>query len=671
MGEYNANSIKNPSQRDHVRMRTGIYLGDEIRNTAAREVFDNSVDEVVAGYGNHVRIKFYDDGSIEVTDSGRGVPVDSNDEGISGIELALGKLNSGGKFDQDSYESGTQAGLNGVGSSATNMISSRFSVKVYRNKKEYSFDFKEGIPGHFKGKSYDVHADFVEAHDVIVSKDNRSAEDKKMFPTGTSVRFTFDDTINTDDVFERDVFLERITYYAYLIPALILHIVDESGNETVIDGDGGLPALLSTTLPPEKLVGEDVIHIKGKTAIYRRSGGNEVAVPIDYEVVIGWEEKSYDNQRLSFANAVKTNKGTHTSSFDSALETAMTWKINSLKILKAREEPPSIADILEGSRSIIRIEMVEPPFSGQDKHVLGGRDIYNALRSAYEDSLKKWMGMKANADAITAIANKIVRASRVREMQTLAKKSARKKVSGEDTTLNMTSKLIACSDRDGAELYICEGNSALSTVKAARDSKTQAALPIRGKILNAYKTSLSTAMKNAEIADIVNVIGAGVGNNFDVDAMNYDRIVITTDADFDGNHISSLLFGVFYTLMRPVVLEGRLFVALPPLFVITETKTSKRLYAMDKTERDKIASELDKKKIKYLVTRCKGLGEMDPDEFSETVLSPKSRAIKKVTVEDVKKAEEALELIFSKDTNARKEWLKDERPNYDIDDFDL
>lgn len=668
---YDSNSIKVKTQRDHVRMRTGMYLGGTIHNTALREVFDNSVDEIVAGYGDNVRVRFYDDGSMEVTDSGRGVPVDMDDEGVSGIEKALGNLNSGGKFDQDSYSSGTQAGLNGVGSSATNMISLRFSVRVYRGGKEYSLDFREGLPGHFAGKDYDAEAKFTEAHDVIVHKDTRSEEDKKLFPTGTSIRLTFDPKVATDDVFDKEEFLERIRYYPYLIKNLVL-IVEDGDSHEVVDGDGGLVNMLNLTLPPEKIVGEDILHIQGKTAIRRIRGDEEITVPIDYEVVIGWEEKGYDQHRVSFVNSVKTEKGVHESSLDSALESAFSSKIQSMKILKNKEDPPTLSDILEGAHVIVSVEMAEPPFEGQDKHSLRGRDIYNALRVAYEESIKKWLGAKANAPVVAAIADKAVRASRVREMQTIAKSNARKKANKEGSTLSMPTKFLACSDKENNELYICEGDSALSTVKASRDSKTQAALPIRGKILNTFGLSIPAALKNNEINDIVQVIGAGIGKEFDLEKMNFDRIVIATDADYDGNHISSLLLTLFWTLMRPLVEDGRLFIALPPLFVISEKKKGGKIhYALDKAERDIIVQKLRSRGVRYETIRAKGLGEMSPEEFWDTVLNPETRAIKRVQLEDIEESGDVLNLLFSKTTDNRKLWLERERVNYDIDDFDL
>lgn len=669
---YDVNSIETKTQRDHVRMRTGMYLGDKIRNTALREVFDNSVDEVISGYGSNVAVIFHDDDSFEVRDSGRGVPYGCNAKGVSGIELALGNLNSGGKFSQKNYESGKQAGLNGVGSSATNMISSRFSVTVYSGDgKKHQLDFREGLPGHFAPGNYDVNAKFTPGHDVISSKDDRTPEKKATFPTGTYIRLTFDPKVASDDVFDKAEFLERIKCAPFLIENLMLTIVDVDGSSELITGDGGLRSMLSQTIPDEKLVG-DVLHVSGHTSITRRTPTGENVVPIDYEVLIGWGAKDYGQTRLSFVDSVKTEKGVHESSFESALESAFAWKIPLLKILKNKESVPGLQDILEGSHTIISIDMPEPPFEGQDKHGLRGRDIYNALREAYEDSFRKWMSARPNQEAIQAIAQKTVSASRVREMQVLAKDNARKKVSKtEGSTLSLPDKYLACAERDNAELYICEGDSALSTVKAARNSRTQAAIPIRGKILQCFNVSPTAAMKNNEISSISQVIGAGIGKNFDLDKMNFDRIVLVADADFDGNHIDALLMLMFYSLMRPVIEDGRLYVALPPLFIIKEQKTGKMHYALDNSERTSVEDMLRKKKVRYDVTRAKGLGEMGPKEFSETVMDPATRSIKKVNLEDVEESVNALTTLFSNDTERRKKWIESERANYNIEDFDL
>lgn len=681
---YTLEDSEYKSEIDHVRERVGVYFGGDPKNVATREIYDNSFDEAIAGFATDVAVILHDDGSVEVKDNGRGIPVDTKD-GMSGIEFLLGRLRSSGKFNnKGAYTNQNQSGLNGMGGAACNFISSRFDVRVYRDGKEHTLCFQRGIPGHYDGKEFDPEANFTKSQKMKVVKDPRSASEKKLYPHGTYIRFKLDPYVAADSEFDKEMFLKTLRMRTYTIPGLTLHVTSD-GEERTYHEPGGLTALVQSQTG-DSGVEVEPITLKGRTEILRRVYSEEEKKPVDlpikvdYEVVVQWNAADYDSNTESFVNTINTHEGgSHVTSVQAAMGDFFSDKAKALKLLKLKEEPPILADVLEGARIAVSVAYAEPEFVGQHKASIKNTTLYNALKRAITNELTAWSSKKENKDILRVITEKAVNASRVRLEQSMAKNTARKKTKkAEGESLSMPAKFMACSrDGEGTELYIAEGDSARATIVAARDPEYQACIPIRGKIVNTANLTAPKALENDEVASIAQVIGAGFGSSFDIEKMNFERIIIATDADFDGLHISALLMGLFVTHMRPIVDAGRLFISVPPLFTFSVTPKKKgepkyKLYAVDKNERDTIIRDLEKKKEKYIITRNKGLGEMNPDEFWDTVLNPETRTLKQLVV--TKDPSDMVKMLMDSGAKAaagRRDWIEGSRGRYEIGEFDL
>lgn len=689
--EYDADSLQKLSPIEHIRKRVSMYLGDNTGegglSTALREIIDNSQDEFLNGHGKEIRITFFEDGSAEVQDSGRGIPTGINKQtGENGIVLALAHVGAGGKFNvEGNGYSGGSGGLNGVGTTASNAVSKRFDVTVYQNGKEHKISFKEGEPGFFD-KENEPNAKFTPNRDLKISPDNRSAAEKKKRPTGTTIRMWPDENIFVPGAqFDVDTIKFRLKSTAFLLPGLRIIVDDRRDPKNVVkdeyEFDGGIAEMLETIATDKPLHKPIHITTEGsfteKATIASRDGKmttGDVERQVSIDVAFRYGE-GYDNVMKSFVNIINTKHGgTHEQGFYRAINKVIIDNIKSTRgLLKAKEEPPIAEDIKEGLTAIVSIKFPEPQFVGQEKSTLGTSAIVSVVSQAVTAELKKFLENKKNAATAKLVYQKVVNASRVRLAARQQKETARKRTALESSS-SMPAKLVACASNDPTitELQICEGDSALGGLKGARDSNTVAIYPLKGKPLNTYGLPLSKVLENQEWTDLIQIIGAGVGRTFDVEQMRYSKIILLADGDADGSHIRALLISSMWAFMRDLILAGRLYVALPPLFSITTTgKNKERFYALNQEELDALVKKLEKSGKKFdKIQRHKGLGEYSPDVLAEVVMDPETRVLKQITVEDVKAFEEILELTMGKNASDRRDWIVQNRQLISDDDID-
>jgi DNA gyrase subunit B len=682
--EYSASSIKKLEPREHVRHRVGMYLGsnsDEGVTVAVREIADNSIDEVLAGHGNCVNITFHADGSAEVQDFGRGLPIDKNDEGINGIILTLGTIGSGGKFNSDNYAA--SGGLNGVGASAAIATARGALVTVYRGGKMYKLGFKEGLPGFFADEM-NPDSKFTDSTELKVSKDPRSAADQKKNPTGTKVRFWPDFSVflpGSKFLVEDIKFRMRST--AFLVQGLSITINDLRDPlhpvEDVYCFPGGIQDMLPT-LTSHNFITKP-LHIKtegsfNEVATVMDSNGKmaqaEVTRNINIDFAFGYTGDE-ETVLKSYVNIINTkNGGTHESGLWRAMSRVLVNYAKSVpRLLGAKEESPTLEDVKDGFIGVLSIGFPEPTFSGQAKEELKTPQITSVISQVVGNELKSWLDNKKNEVQAKLIAKRIVEASRIRIAARDQKDTARKK-SALETSTSMPSKLVECGEVSSpySELFLVEGDSALGTMRAARDARYQALLPLRGKILNVQKSSTSDMLKNAECSAMIQVMGAGSGRSFTMEDARYSKIILASDADVDGAHITCLLVTFFWKYMQDFVKAGKLYSLIPPLFAVkTMGKNGTVEYAVDQAELDAIMKRLDAKKIKYEVARNKGLGEMDPEPTWDTLMNPESRRLKRINADDAQAATEMLELAMGAKVPPRRDWIVENRDKLSDEDL--
>jgi DNA gyrase subunit B len=688
--EYNADALITLDPIVHIQKRPSLTLGpfDRMQLVALREPIDNSIDEYRAGHGKELRITLLPDGSAQIEDSGRGVPTGINKQtGENGIYMAFGKVGSGGKFGAASsgYSSSASLGLNGIGTTATNATASRFDTIVFRAGKKFRLSFKDGKPGHFSDDNGPTDK-FTPSMDIVESKDTRSAKEKAARPSGTTIKFWPNPAIfGNDSSFRVDELRELLRSSAFLVAGIRIIIDDKSvvGAEQIdeFEFDGGIVEMLSVVAPDEAL--HETIHINSsgsfsETVPVPQADGTVkpelVERKVEVNVALRWGT-GYEATQKSFVNTISTPlHGTHVTGVERALSKTLTDYIKTSRgLLKAKEEIPNMDDIKEGLTAIISINQNEPSFVGQEKARLGGTETQKVVQAVMLEQLAGWINNRKNAAVIKLIATKVVNASRIRLAQRDQKDTARRKTSLESAS--MPSKLIDCSEvnTEFSELHICEGDSALGTMKMARDSRFQALLPIRGKIINVQKASLKDTLDNAECAAIIQVMGAGSGRTFEVDQMRYHNVGIAVDADVDGAHIRTLLITFFWKYMRPMVEAGRLYATMPPLYVLkTIGKNAEIFYLDSDDERDKLMARLDKAGRKYEpLQRLKGLGEMDAEEFWETTLNPETRSLRRITVEDAVASEKMLDLAMGPNVEPRKDWIIESRAKISQEELDV
>lgn len=687
MTEYNARHLSVLEGLEAVRKRPGMYIGSTDSRGLMHcmwEIIDNAVDEALEGYAHLINVILHTDGSVEVRDDGRGIPVDEvPGVGLSGVEVVYTKLHAGGKFGGGSYSS--SGGLHGVGASVVNALSARVDVEVDRNGKTHRMSFRRGEPGIFSGPGPDApFSPFTdESYLDIVGK----VAKKK---TGTRVRYWADPQIfpKPEEVQWEDL-LSRARQTAFLVPGLKIDIDDQrEGRHEEFCYVGGVVDFVDHLAPDPAVTA--TLHLTGSDTytetvqnLDKKSGhlvAQEMERTCEVDIALRWGT-GYDTVSKSFVNIISTPKGgTHMVGFENGLVKAIRNLVESnARKLKVTAKDPRIEkdDILAGLTAVVTVRIPEPQFEGQTKEVLGTAAVRQIVAKLVESEITRLLTAKGR-DQKTETARlleKIVAEMRARVAARVHKEISRRKNALE--TSSLPAKLSDCRTDDVAssELFIVEGDSALGTAKNARSSQFQALLPIRGKILNVQKASPADILKNSEVASIIQVVGAGSGRTFDLDAARYGKIIIMTDADVDGAHIRTLLLTLFFRYMRPLVEAGRVFAAVPPLHRVETTGKKKEIiYTYSDAELQALLKKLDRSNRSYKPPqRYKGLGEMDADQLAETTMDPAHRTLRRITMADeaaIREAEEVFELLMGNDVGPRKDFIVDGAQHIDRDYID-
>src|SRR5690625_751991 len=648
------------------------------------EIIDNSVDEALEGHADAIEIVLHPDESVEVRDNGRGIPVDTvSNVGLSGVEVVFTKLHVGGKFGGGSYAA--SGGLHGVGASVVNALSARLDVQVDRAGKTYGMSFHRGEPGEFDDSGHaSPDAPFTpftkRSELAVVGKAKRGV-------SGTRVRYWADRQIFPQSAaFSYDELITRARQTSFLVPGLQLSVRDErrlpgtpgedGPVEEVFRHDGGVVDFADFLASDASVT--DTWRLQGSGTFTEAvqqldSKGHlrpvEVERTCEVEVALRWGI-GYDTEVRSFVNIIATPKGgTHLSGFEQGVVKSVRRQVDAnsrrLKIAKNGKEKIEKDDVLAGLTAVVTVRLPEPQFEGQTKEVLGTapvRSIVNKVVDTELTALLTSSKRQEKAQAATLL-EKVVGEMRARIAARTHKEISRRKNALETSTL--PAKLADCrtDDVERSELFIVEGDSALGTARLARSSEFQALLPIRGKILNVQKASLADMLKNAECASIIQVIGAGSGRTFDLSDVRYGKVILMTDADVDGAHIRTLLLTLFFRYMRPLVEDGRVFAAVPPLHRVETMAHGRRArqvtYTYSEAELHKHLAKLERagRRYKEPIQRYKGLGEMDADQLAETTMDPAHRTLRKITMADMEAAEAVFELLMGNDVSPRKDFL--------------
>ncbi|MCD9197642.1 type IIA DNA topoisomerase subunit B [Aeromicrobium sp. zg-Y1379] len=666
-----------------VRKRPGMYVGSTDTRGLMHclwEIIDNSVDEALGGHGSHILVALHADGSVEVHDQGRGVPVDVEKKtGLTGVEVVYTKLHAGGKFGGGSYVA--TGGLHGVGASVVNALSSRLDVEVDKGGATWAMSFRRGEPGVFAGDGPD--ADFTPTNEL--RKIGKVAKAR----TGTRVRYWADPQIFIKGAkFAYDELVARARQTSFLVPGLELVIRDDRGeipHEEKFRHDGGIAEFCEFLAPDEPV--SDVLRLQGEDVFTEtvplldekgQMTPQDIERNLGVDIAMRWGT-GYDTTLKSFVNIIATPKGgTHVNGFERALTRTFNDVLKTTRLLKSGDPDVIKDDVLEGVTAVVTVRLAEPQFEGQTKEVLGTPAVTKIVNQVVSRELKKFLTSSKAAEKAKAriVMQKVVDASRTRLAARQQRDTQRRKNALESSAL--PAKLADCrsSDVERSELFIVEGDSALGTAKSARDSEFQALLPIRGKILNVQKASIGDMLKNAECSSIIQVVGAGSGRTFDLDAARYGRIIFMADADSDGAHIRCLLATLFFRYMRPLVDAGRVYTAVPPLHRIELTNPKKGqdkyVYTYSDPELQRKLAELRRKGVKWKdpVQRYKGLGEMDASQLSETTMDPRHRTLRRLTVDDGEEAAEVFELLMGNEVPPRKEFIVQGAYEIDADMID-
>ncbi|MBO8189029.1 DNA gyrase/topoisomerase IV subunit B [Streptomyces spirodelae] len=670
-----------------VRKRPGMYIGSTDSRGLMHclwEIIDNSVDEALGGYCDRIEVTLHEDGSVEVSDNGRGIPVDVEPKtGLSGVEVVMTKLHAGGKFGGGAYAA--SGGLHGVGASVVNALSSRLDVEVDLHSRTHSISFRRGVPGIFTESGPD--APFDPSSGLLKGKKipkNR---------TGTRVRYWADRQIFLKDAkLSLETLHARARQTAFLVPGLTIVVRDERGleEEGVVEEtfhyDGGISEFCEY-LAPDKAVC-DVLRLQGQgtfkeTVPVLDDRGHmiptEVQRELGVDIALRWGT-GYDTTLRSFVNIIATPKGgTHVSGFERSVTKTVNEALRTHRLLKVADDDVIKDDALEGLTAVVTVRLAEPQFEGQTKEVLGTSAASRIVAQVVAKELKSFLtSSKRDAKAqARAVLEKVAAAARTRIAARQHKEAQRRKTALESSAL--PAKLADCrsDDIDRTELFIVEGDSALGTAKVARNSEFQALLPIRGKILNVQKSSVSDMLKNAECGAIIQVIGAGSGRTFDIDQARYGKVIFLADADVDGAHIRCLLLTLFQRYMRPMVEEGRVFSAVPPLHRIElinpKKGQDKYLYTYSDNELRQTLLELESKNIRYKdsIQRYKGLGEMDADQLAETTMDPRHRTLRRINISDLEAAEQAFDLLMGSEVAPRREFISSSAATLDRSRIDV
>ncbi len=676
---YTARHLSVLEGLEAVRKRPGMYIGSTDSRGLQHclgEIFDNAVDEALAGHCTGIEVTLHADGSAEVRDNGRGIPVDvERKTRLTGVELVMTRLHAGGKFGGGSYTA--SGGLHGVGASVVNALAARLDIEVDREGHTWAASFRRGVTGEFAGPGPD--ADFARKSGLRqLSKITRRV-------TGTRIRFWPDRQVFTKDAgFSFDALTERARQTAYLVPGLTISIREEPPANA--DGDQAEPERVKqAAFRFDGGISEFCAHLgsgEPVTEVLRLTGSGHFTetvpvlddrghmTPTDVErelqvdVALQWGS-GYDGVVRSFVNVIATpHGGTHVAGFERAMVRTLNDQLRAARLLKNGDEPVTKEDVLEGLVAIVSVRLPEPQFEGQTKEVLGTPAAAKIVAQVITSQLGAYFetpprGAKQQARAAL---EKVVSAAKARIAAREHRDNQRRKSALASSSL--PAKLVDCrSTDDRSELFIVEGDSALGTAKLARDSEFQALLPIRGKILNVQKASLADMLKNAECAAVIQVIGAGSGNSFDLDSARYQRVIFLADADVDGAHIRTLLLTLFHRYLRPMLKAGRVFTGVPPLHRIELTSTrkgqDKYRYTYSDAELNRTLLELERRgqRWKEPIQRYKGLGEMDASQLAETTMDPRHRTLRRIRIEDAATAADIFNLLMGTEVAPRRDFI--------------
>jgi len=685
--EYSAHHLQVLEGLEAVRKRPGMYIGSNGSPGLMHclwEIIDNAVDEAVAGNGSKIDIILHEDGSVEVHDRGRGIPVDVEPRtGLTGVEVVFTKLHAGGKFGGGSYAA--SGGLHGVGASVVNALSERLDVEVDRGGKTYAMSFHRGEPGLFADKGEKrPDAPFTPFQDKselrVVGKAPRGT-------SGTRIRYWADHQIFTKDAaFQLNDLVTRARQTAFLVPGLELVIRDErAANGAEVEGqpietsyryDGGISEFVEYLANDAPVT--DTWRIQGEgtfkeTVPVLQADGHMIATEVErvcaVDIAMRWGT-GYDTTTRSFVNIIATPKGgTHQQGFEQELLKVLRSQVeqNARRLKVGSNDKLEKDDVLAGLTAVLTVNVPEPQFEGQTKEILGTP----AVRQIVAQVLRKDLGARFSStkrddkSQSTQLLDKVVAEMKARVSARAHKETQRRKNALESSTL--PTKLVDCrtNEVERSELFIVEGDSALGTAKNARNSEFQALLPIRGKILNVQKASVGDMLSNAECASIIQVIGAGSGRSFDIDAARYGKVILMSDADVDGAHIRTLLLTLFYRYMRPLIEHGRVFAAVPPLHRVIVmnpgSKPNETIYTYSEQEMHALLAKLRKsgKRWHEPIQRYKGLGEMDAEQLATTTMERGGRLLRRVRMEDAEAAGRVFELLMGNEVAPRREFIID------------
>ena len=621
--EYGAEQIQVLEGLEAVRKRPGMYIGSTSSSGLHHlvyEIVDNSIDEALAGYCKHITVTINPGNSITVTDDGRGIPVDIQAQtGKPALEVVFTVLHAGGKFGGGGYK--VSGGLHGVGASVVNALSEKLTARVYKNGKIYEMKFARG--------------NIIQNMTIVGNTDK----------TGTEVTFQPDPEMFDDIIYSYEVLHERMREEAFLNAGLCITISDRREKEVISETmcyEGGIREFVTWTNRHKTAIHQDVIYMQGN------KGDASAEIAVQYN-------DGYNESLQSFANDVRTPEGgMHETGFKTALTRALNAYGMKNGIIKG-DDKVSGEDCREGITAIISVKLTDAQFEGQTKAKLGNAYIRTLVDQIVNDQLTTYF--EEHPSTAKIILEKAMMANRAREAARKARENARRKTGLESG--GMPDKLKDCNEKDPAlcEIYIVEGDSAAGSANQGRDSRFQAILPMWGKMLNVEKARVDRVYGNDKLSPLISALGGGIGEDFDIEKLRYHKIVIMSDADVDGAHIRTLLLTFFFRYMRPLIEHGFVYSAVPPLYKLTRGKQTRVAYSDE--ERDQVSAEMrGESNAKIEIQRYKGLGEMNKDELWETTMDPERRTLRRITLDDARRADEIFTILMGEQVEPRKEWIE-------------